>query len=613
MKTTYLALVALTLLLLVGPPAFLNQKFTSGGPLASQSSETLLSPQVVASACPNLPTANGLLNNGSLSLQIFNRNDNSAVVANYSSTVLGYMTGQIYPNFVAIFVTNGKVWVEIPENILQETGCLSAIANYQTPQIPENAIFDGLTSTASASTWGVGGYSNPGTISGNYHVTGVQSTIRNSGTWSPNTSNCPNSVCYLGYDVVTLWDNMRGYQLVLQNILPHNSYTNAQGYDAVVEVWSTAGLISSADISISYSSTQYYPLQISYSSSASKWQFFYNNNLIDSISLVTGENPYMLIGNQPSSVVESDDNTQGDFAGFSSGVGFMVPPGNGGYCPCLSSPAISYFFNGEWNPAPGGVWPPTGKTDAAYVYDGGSTSGFAFSVAQTGPPTWIGLSSPSSEEMSFCVSGSGCSTPSPSQGTLLWKAAPDPLIQTSAWHSSPPSTTFTLGLSSSVNQGDLLVAMAGTYASASFGVSDSQGNTWNKAINFYGTDSVIMWYTVAKSTGSDSVTFTTTSTSTYTYGFVTEFSGPSGTLDKTAFGYGSGNPQVTSFTPSSGTVVIDIAAGPSGWSPAGYFTMVGASTGWSAASEYAVNWNGGSTTASWGNTGGYSEVAASFK
>jgi hypothetical protein len=57
------------------------------------------------------------------------RNANVGPVMNYSSTVLGYMNGQMYPNWVDIYVTNGTVWVNVPESILQATGCVAALTN----------------------------------------------------------------------------------------------------------------------------------------------------------------------------------------------------------------------------------------------------------------------------------------------------------------------------------------------------------------------------------------------------------------------------------------------------------------------------------------------------
>jgi len=48
---------------------------------------------------------------------------------NYSSTVLGFMNGQVYPNYVHIAVTNGTVWVIPPESLLLAMGRVAALVN----------------------------------------------------------------------------------------------------------------------------------------------------------------------------------------------------------------------------------------------------------------------------------------------------------------------------------------------------------------------------------------------------------------------------------------------------------------------------------------------------
>ena len=76
------------------------------------------------------------------------------------------------------------------------------------------------------------------------------------------------------------------------------------------------------------------------------------------------------------------------------------------------------------------------------------------------------------------------------------------------------------------------------------------------------------------------VTITTTASGVYTYGFILEYGGLSGSVDKTSTGSGaSGNPHVTSFSPSLGTAVFGIAAGPTGWTAGTGYIMIGSRTG----------------------------------
>lgn len=171
-----------------------------------------------------------------------------------------------------------------------------------------------------------------------------------------------------------------------------------------------------------------------------------------------------------------------------------------------------------------------------------------------------------------------------------------------------------------VYKGDLLIVAVGTTSSsATFTVSDptgsgGQGNTWSSAVSQCTNDCVKVFYAVAKSSSADAVTITTTASGVYTYGFILEYGGLSGSVDKTSTGSGaSGNPHVTSFSPSLGTAVFGIAAGPTGWTAGTGYIMIGSSTGWNAATEYGVDWNSTSTTVPWtGTSGSYGEAAASF-
>jgi hypothetical protein len=161
--------------------------------------------------------------------------------------------------------------------------------------------------------------------------------------------------------------------------------------------------------------------------------------------------------------------------------------------------------------------------------------------------------------------------------------------------------------SSSVTQDSLLVATEAVINTGeTFGVSDSQGNSWTEDLELVtGTDTVEIWHAVASSTGSDTVTFTTSDTSNPTYGFIMDFSGY-WSLDTTSSGgatSGSSHPSVSSFTPTSYDLVVAVAADQNsgGWRAGQYYTMVGGNTGWETATEYSLYWSHGSTTAPWNN------------
>jgi hypothetical protein len=204
--------------------------------------------------------------------------------------------------------------------------------------------------------------------------------------------------------------------------------------------------------------------------------------------------------------------------------------------------------------------------------------------------------------------------------TWTWSWSPVTAFVQSGWGHNSCSTTcsssFGLTLSSSVTSGDLLEVAVGTYATGgSFSVTDTIKNSWSSAITACVNDCVQIFYTTSKFTGTDTITISTSYSSTYTYAFTIEISHTSGSVDKTSYcpSSCSGNPSVTSFTPVTGAAVVDIAAGESSWSNVSPYNMIGTNTLWSAASEYAMDWNSGSTTAPWTASGGtLGEVAVSF-
>lgn len=171
-----------------------------------------------------------------------------------------------------------------------------------------------------------------------------------------------------------------------------------------------------------------------------------------------------------------------------------------------------------------------------------------------------------------------------------------------------------------VHQGDLLVATEATYnGGVSFNTpQDTLGNTWTPDGGVGGPgycspyDCVEIWHAVAKSSGSDTVTFYTSTSTAYTYGFLREFVGYSGAIDNSAHNSGSsGMPSVPSFTTKSGDLIIAVVATTGSnpyWGSGLYYYLMGESPpyNWSAVSEYGPDWQQGSTTAPFTtNSNGY--------
>ncbi len=139
MKQAYGVFVTAVVILVIGLAAFATLR---SGPTSTSSStrttqnstsypgETVFSSQEVELACPDLPTANQLLSEErTIPVGIIPGNVDVGLMMNYSSTVFGYLTGQVYPNFVHIALFNGTVWVIPPETFLQTIGCVAALTN----------------------------------------------------------------------------------------------------------------------------------------------------------------------------------------------------------------------------------------------------------------------------------------------------------------------------------------------------------------------------------------------------------------------------------------------------------------------------------------------------
>ncbi|MGI0085694.1 MAG: hypothetical protein ACREBQ_11490, partial [Nitrososphaerales archaeon] len=185
------------------------------------------------------------------------------------------------------------------------------------------------------------------------------------------------------------------------------------------------------------------------------------------------------------------------------------------------------------------------------------------------------------------------------------------------------------GSTTGVNKADLLIATEAIYTGGCtycFSISDSQGNTWTSDGDVGGpgycspNDCVDIWHAVAKSSGTDTVTFGDSNTAVYAYGFVREFVGYPGSVDASNYGSGtSGTPQVNPmyFLYSDDLVIAVAADAGGGWQAGSRYIMIGPNTGWYAATEFAnpaSGFYGGSTTAPWAgpSNGAWAELAVAY-
>jgi len=370
---------------------------------------------LINSACPNLPTAKDLLGSSmNKPLIVGNSSMVNGEFENFTMTTVGSMNGEIYVNLPYIYEYNGSLWVLVPQQVVEsDVACAQALSSYNPAGSPTIKI----ASASTAPTWALGMYSDPASISGGSNVTGVRSYIVSTWPWTPNTSNCPSSLCFTWYDIVTGADNQDYYQIGLLNQVPGNAHSDAAGYDANLQIWRSGLLYMSADFSITYSNGSAYPMQLQWDSTYVR--AYWNGGQLGAQPLSSGENGYMLTGNQPSVVVESDDTTLSDFSNFRAQIGSWST----GTCPCLQEPAESYLINNAWNPDYGTGSSGVGSIAHAYVYYGGYNTGMAFGVANNNQASWFGVGG-GTEFAQFCVYlhtySSFCGTPAPALGTQLW-------------------------------------------------------------------------------------------------------------------------------------------------------------------------------------------------
>jgi outer membrane protein assembly factor BamB len=193
-----------------------------------------------------------------------------------------------------------------------------------------------------------------------------------------------------------------------------------------------------------------------------------------------------------------------------------------------------------------------------------------------------------------------------------------PVVVQTATGVGSPVTSATVSFSSSVIAGDLIVVgVTHNLSSNITSITDSLGDSFTKDIDQIAQGGYQgIWFTTAKSTGSDSVTVTVSSFGAI-YLNLYELSGTALKFS-TSSGSGSGTIlSVTSFAPPTGSfVVAEVFGGGGSLSPSTGFTCLGCGfSAWLGQSSYAPNWGGGSTTVPWtmplSNTWG--EVAATFE
>jgi hypothetical protein len=266
-------------------------------------------------------------------------------IKNYTSDGPDYFHGGVIHNVNNIWLQyNSTIWVEVPLYMFDAGG-------------------GGGGGSPPQGTWALGEYSDPAQIAGSNPVSGVES-YGSYGNWNPSSNSY-----YIGTDILTMFDGANAFQIVEQIF---------QGvFSVVVQAWNAGGIVFNHAWTLTGVQLGHpYPLQIQFSAAHSGWDF-----RIDGLYLITLNDNLAQIqtGLQPSVVLETNDYTQADFVNYLSNVGAV----NNG----VLSPAIAYFFSGNWHPAL-----LSDPLPSAYAYQAGFDYGsfLIFTVGSQLPPSWFG-------------------------------------------------------------------------------------------------------------------------------------------------------------------------------------------------------------------------------
>lgn len=114
---------------------------------------------------------------------------------------------------------------------------------------------------------------------------------------------------------------------------------------------------------------------------------------------------------------------------------------------------------------------------------------------------------------------------------------------------------------SGVTNGNLLVFVVTNESASNSSVSDNHGLTWTKAKEQTGTNYIALWYAVAGSAGSYTITATMTGGNSFHDVIAAEFSNTQAVVDVTASTYNSSSPVTLSANPTTQDLLVSAIAG----------------------------------------------------
>lgn len=303
----------------------------------------------------------------------------SNLVSNYTSTDIGALKNQLTTNSAHIWLQyNASVWVLVPQIYLE------------TPQ--KSSL---TTTTLDVETWAIGLYENPNDIAGGASVTGVASVGRFV-NWNPSMDNA-----YVFHDILTMRDTTHFYQIGMVTI-------EGVGHRINVEKWTAAGtMVFSYDITETIQVGTAYNEYIQYENG--QWHYYWDFTYMYSTGAGSSQ---LVMGNQATAVVESNDFEWDDFDDYNVMIGGITTVGGIQYY----MPAAAFLYNGNWVPRVVGDDVP-----ATYAYHGGTQLGTWGFVGDNPPPVlgWgtFGMVTFTPERLWI---GAGYSRPN--HGSLLWAA-----------------------------------------------------------------------------------------------------------------------------------------------------------------------------------------------
>lgn len=310
--------------------------------------------------------------------------DMSSTIVNCTTTEPDYYNGGLFTGPQVWEQFNSTLWVDVPLQYLQTSSNLS-----NSP----------LPATTTPPTWAIGAYQDPSALAGSYSVWGACSF----GEYTQTSFSSPN---YVGVCVVSVSTSNYVYQMVMQLDSGGKSVVDNIIVRSTGKLYQTPSqsYVSNAALNNLYNTYVRYI-------TGTGWAFGWN--WTNYFTFTLDSNTQILVGNQPTAVVETNDFNSSDFSSWATQIGGNYTDPNTGTTYPLAE--ACYLFNGNWYPITHGQNDPQ-----TWAYLGGNQVGTWGSLATQGPPTNWTSNNVGESVLSTAILKIGHGQTLQTNGNVLW-------------------------------------------------------------------------------------------------------------------------------------------------------------------------------------------------